>query len=277
MPDSALSPYDHAGWHGYVSSDWHDEFHDLDTWLAEHPGKTVVDKPTRQVKKVAVACGTVYVKSVSSLVDGRHFWLDLLKRLKWRLRPSRAIATLRIMREMRSAGIRCAEPLLAVRRRDSLLSSPVDIIITKELSHPLFDEVVKRLPPAQRQALVLQALPDIFAFHHQGFVHGDFIPGNMLWDGQHLHFIDHDRTWRHLPQGTRADRIRNLVQFCFHLLMPTQQPELSRAFLNAYNQLAVDHYGSPLANTEDIHKLAMARVLRKIRKYHLDNWTVAQS
>ena len=276
MTELSLLPYSSHDWRGYVAPDWREAFQDFDAWLAQQPQERIVDKPTRQVLRVTSPQATVYVKTVSSLVDGRHVWLDVLKRLKWRLRPSRAIRTLRIMRTMLDAGVRCPEPLLAIRRRRHPFASPEDIIVTRELAMPTLHAAIMDTAPEQRADLLRQALPDIFDFHHRGFVHGDFLAGNMMWDGQHVYFIDHDRTWRRLPQGTRDERFRNLVQFCYHLEMGTRQLELGEQFLVGYNRLAEAAYGQPLVEVDALQALVYRKLVRKIRKYDLENWLPPQ-
>ena len=113
-----MQSYNANGWKGFVNTEWIDAFDDLDQWLEQNPGETIVEKPTRTVTRVAMANSILYVKRVETLAvgDGR-FLRNLTRKLRWLLRPSRAISVMKTTMKMLEAGVPCPTPILMTRKR----------------------------------------------------------------------------------------------------------------------------------------------------------------
>ena len=59
-------PYHSQGWHGRIANGWQALLEDVDGWLALNPGESVVNFPSRQVRRVEPPAGRVYVKILRS-------------------------------------------------------------------------------------------------------------------------------------------------------------------------------------------------------------------
>lgn len=234
-----VKEYNACGWRGYVHADWSDEFSDLDSWLSQHSGTVVVEQPTRRVSRVECVGGAVYVKHIETLVDGRHFFKDIWKRLKWRFCANRSLRTWAVTRSMRACGIGCAEPLLCARRTRGMGAE--EVFIAREVPYVSVPSALSE--HANSSALVERILSEVSvglaAFHRPGFVHGDCIPGNLLYDiaQGRVYFIDNDRTFRYQVGSLvwRTGVKRNLIQFCNHLSYEVADPKIVLRFIDMYS------------------------------------------
>ena len=221
------------GWRGLVADElWRREFDDLDRWLRDHPGKTVVSYPSREVRRVETPHGVVYLKYIRALTDAGLAGREWFSWLKWVCRPSRALATWRISQRLLDAGFDCPAPVLAARRR--LRGYPHDLFVAREIPLPnLWDA------PGDATELVRTLAAETARFHAAGFAHGDYILRNLCLNpatGQ-LVFLDNDRTWRPLPPFRAHYQKRNLAQLSYSLLRRFEDLEVPRAFLKGYQKL----------------------------------------
>lgn len=257
-----MQSYNANGWKGFVNTEWIDDFDDLDQWLEQNPGETIVDKPTRTVTRVAMANSILYVKRVETLAvgDGR-FLRNLTRKLKWLLRPSRAISVMKTTMKMLEAGVPCPTPILAARKRTPG-KMPTDIFITLEAKGDNLKKLLEDTGNDQDkiELLVKSAARAVARLHEAGFVHGDCIPGNMIvGNDDQIAFIDNDRTF---ASSSHKQQEKNLVQFAAHLAYETKSLEILDIFIEAYCQAAQ-------RNQQD-------RLLQTIKKgvgARFDDWT----
>ncbi|MCR4575046.1 MAG: lipopolysaccharide kinase InaA family protein [Lentisphaeria bacterium] len=232
--------FEHGGWKGLACHEWNGRIDDLETWLETHPGQQLVNRPTRTVRRVVENGEEVYVKVVKSLDGGGNHLLSLWKCFKWRFLENRAMATLAVTAAMESAGVRCAGAVLAARRTYGF--SAEEVFISRGVPHPSVLKIMSDVTDNEKRMDILHGVArGLCDFHCHGFIHGDCIPGNLLWDGEHVHFIDNDRTCRAdgclLQRGIR----RNLVQFCFRLSWNVKNFDLAEHFLACYAEAMNEH------------------------------------
>ena len=220
------------GWNGLAATP---EFAEialhLDEWLLQNPGTPVVQYASRDVRRIDLPSGTIYLKHIRALTDKGLTGQEWLSWCKWVFRPSRALATWRISRRLLEAGFRCPEPLLAARRRRRLY--PTDVFVSAAIPFPdLWEDT--SLPPADL-APFLGA--ELARFHAAGFAHGDCILRNLCrdTDANRLVFLDNDRTWQPPFFLRRHYQRRNLAQLAYSLLRRHDgDPAGARLFLEAY-------------------------------------------
>lgn len=227
-------PYRSHGWRGRVAADWRPLFDDLDGWLAANPGESVVDLPSREVRRVETPAGAVYVKILRSGGGGVRDTPGWIGKLKWLARPSRAEAIRRVSQTLLDEGFLCAAPLLAARRR-SPAGWPTDLLISREIrSRPL----AQRLHPHevdQARRLLTRVADELRHLHQAGFVHGDCTPYNLaLTDDGRLVLFDNDRTVRSPFWLRRQRQRRSLSSFGLRLTQLMHSLEPFRAFLARY-------------------------------------------
>ena len=246
------------GWHGLAATP---EFaaiaEHLDEWLRQNPGTLVVHYASRDVRRIPLPSGFVYLKHIRALTDAGLAGKEWFSWCKWVLRPSRALATWRVSRRLLDAGFRCPEPLLAVRRRHSLY--PTDLFISAAIPFPdLWQDA--SLPPADLAHFLATELAH---FHAAGFAHGDCILRNLCRDttDNHLVFLDNDRTWQPPTLLRRHYQRRNLAQLAYSLLRQQQgHPDAARQFLEAYAAAS----GAVPCSPRDI----LDQALRRLQKKH---------
>lgn len=235
MQQPPTLPLRSAGWRGAVRADWAEQFSDVDPllWMQEFPHELLRDRISRQVYHVHAPLGEVYIKVMTGTNDGAIEKPTLGSRLRWSLRPSRAVQTLRVCRRMLAAGIACPPPVLAARRWSS--GMPTDVFISEAVEGVGVGDVLRDATDnASRIAMVHRLIPSIARLHQARFLHGDLLPNNLLTDEtlEHVCFLDNDRT-RRWPIGL-ADRLRreNVFQFAFRLFRYGE--EVTCAFLAGY-------------------------------------------
>lgn len=259
--------YRHDGWKGLVRREWLDRVRDLDKWLEDNPGQLLVNRAGRTVSHVVVDGEDVYVKIVRTLDDGEggRYFLKLWKWFKWRFLGGRAMKSLAVAALMRKAGLCCAETILAVRRTHLLRAE--EVFISQGVPHPSVIKLILDTADVEERKSILHGVADeLCDFHCHGFLHGDCIPGNLLWDGKHIHFIDNERT--QLANGCLLQRgvRRNLVQFCFRLIWRTGDFTLAEYFLTCYGD-AMTARGMSFYGAEDVMEKARLRFEKKRKKH----------
>ena len=234
---TVFHPYRSGNWRGVVHHQWQEPLQNLDQWLRDNPGTTVIAKKARTVSRVETPNGVLYVKVLHRLQEKGPAWKMLLTGSKWFLRPSRAIAVFKITSAMLDKGIGCPEPVLAARRRNAI-GWPEDVFICREVPYPTLLSLfytADKIPA--RDALIANAAHGIAALHNQGFVHGDCLPGNLcLAPDQSIVFLDNDRTQPMPLMLRRRARLNNVVQFLSRLPQSTQQSDVFALFLDTYRQ-----------------------------------------
>ena len=233
MPEPSVI-YRSDAWRGRVLAAWQDVFARLDDWL-EVPGEVVVSYDSRQVQRRETANGTVYLKRIWALTDAGIHGSDWFSALKWIGRPSRALACWRISRQLLAAGFRCAEPVLAARRRNCF-GYPEDLIVTAAVPWPTLEAVLAAKKADDGRDIVALAARQLREFHKAGFVHGDCILRNICLDGDgRLVYLDNDRTKRPGPLNLFCSWKRNLAQFGYSLRRcRPEQPEWLDVFYREY-------------------------------------------
>jgi tRNA A-37 threonylcarbamoyl transferase component Bud32 len=205
----------------------------------------------------------LYVKIVKTLDDGEggRCLLCLWKWFKWRFLGGRALKALTGTVKMRDAGVHCAEAVLAARRTHWLRAE--EIFISRGVPYPSVMKIILETTDTERRKEVLRNVAaGLCDFHCHGFLHGDCIPGNLLWDGEHIHFIDNDRT--QLANGCLLQRgvRRNLVQFCFRMSWSLKDFSLAEYFLECYSE-AMTARGNNFYGAEDVMEKARQRYKKK--------------
>ena len=233
--------FEHGGWKGLVCHEWSGRIGDLDAWLEAHPGQQLVNRPTRTVRRVVEDGEEVYVKVVQSLDGGGGNPLFALwKRFKWRFLENRAMATLDVTAAMQTAGVHCASAILAARRIRGFKAE--EVFISRGVPHPSVLRIMRTVTDGEKGKDILRGVAcGLCNFHCCGFLHGDCIPGNLLWDGEHVHFIDNDRTCRADGFFLRRGIRRNLVQFCYRLSWDLKDFGLAEHFLVCYEEAMKGH------------------------------------
>ena len=263
---NGFDTYRHDGWKGLVSREWRGRPDDLGKWLADHPGQQLVNRCGRTVSRVMADGEELYVKVVKSLDDGEGgrcllcFW----KWFKWRFLGGRALKALDGTVAMREAGVLCAEAVLAARRTHWLRAE--EIFISRGVPYPSVMKIISETTDTERRKDVLRSVAaGLCDFHCHGFLHGDCIPGNLLWDGEHIHFIDNDRT--QLANGCLLQRgvRRNLVQVCFRMSWSLKDYSLAEYFLECYAE-AMTARGKNFYGAEDVMEKARQRYEKKLRE-----------
>jgi len=260
---NGFDTYRHNGWKGLISREWRGKPDDLDKWLADNPGQLLVNRCGRTVSRVMVDGEELYVKIVKTLDDGEsgRCLLCLWKWFKWRFLGGRALKALAGTVAMRDAGVHCAEAVLAARRTHCLRAE--EIFISRGVPYPSVMKIISETTDTERRKEVLRSIAaGLCDFHCHGFLHGDCIPGNLLWDGEHIHFIDNDRT--QLANGCLLQRgvRRNLVQFCFRMSWSLKDFSLAEYFLECYSE-AMTALGKNFYGAEDVMEKARYRYEKK--------------
>lgn len=235
------------GWKGLGAADWLAQLKPLQEWLSQNPGEVIVHLPNREVRKVHTPQGVLYVKLLNAggSLGGVK---GALTAIKWALRPSRAIAILRISQELLDAGFQCPIPIVAARRR-STNGWPQDIFISLDCPGVPLTRLLPNMQPNEIQSLLATVASEIARLHQAGFVHGDCIPGNIaISPSGKVIFFDHDRTCR-APQSRllRHQQRRNLVQFGYRLMQLLQDRRYVEYFLARY---ASEHWAPEAAARE---------------------------
>ena len=218
-----FTPYHINRWNGLISSELSNQ--DLEPEKLAVLGETIVNKPNRMVRRIDLEGTTVYAKW---FVPTKSF----LKRL---FRKPLAFRLLETHKALLSAGIGCAEPLLA-----AICDEPTQILpqlfVYKEVPYPNISQRLKNASTDEATRIYDTAAEAIATLHKAGFVHGDCLPGNIcLSDDNHAFFIDNDRTSRSFPFIRKRQERRNLVQFCAHAaLQHDMSREMQRRFLAHY-------------------------------------------
>jgi tRNA A-37 threonylcarbamoyl transferase component Bud32 len=237
---SVFQAFHSGSWRGFVHQNWQETLSDLDLWLQENPGHSIVAQKNRRVSRVETPAGVLYVKQMYRLQKRGPTWKMLLTGIKWYLRPSRAIAVLNISNSLKDKGIACPEPVLAARRRNAC-GWPEDLFISREIPEPTLLSLFDSQENAQEhKARIAHAARGIAALHKHGFIHGDCIPGNLCLTADHsLVFLDNDRTRHTTRFRKRRAQMDNLIQFLSRLPTELQQEEVFTLFLDEYQR----HYG----------------------------------
>lgn len=247
------------GWKGLVAQDWLSRLEPLQDWITETPGESIVDLPSREVRRINTVSGVLFVKLLHAggSLEGLK---GALTNIKWYFRPSRALSILRISQELLEAGFRCPVPVLAARRR-SHSGWPLDAFISLECPGISLTELLPDMGTPEREKVLAKVADVLHRFHQKGFVHGDCIPGNLaLAPEGEIVFFDHDRTVRH-PMLMQHQQRRNLVQFGFRLSRFLRTMEPFEYFLAQY---ADKHWPSQRAYREKT--LVMTRVRQRLQK-----------
>lgn len=232
-------PYQSQGWHGRIAKDWLDEFTDLNSWLNAHPGEPVVNFPSREVHRVETPRGAVYVKILHNGSGGDACdSFDLVGNLKWFVRPSRALAILRISQDLLDEGFICPTPILAARRRGTA-GWPTDLFISRECRVATLAQWLQQAPPlAHVRATLGTVARELRRLHDAGFVHGDCTPYNLaLTERGTLVLFDNDRT-THRPALLHRKRLewRSVAGFGMRLMQIMQDPQVLQEFLACYSR-----------------------------------------
>ncbi|WP_081798186.1 lipopolysaccharide kinase InaA family protein [Pseudomonas sp. RL] len=227
-------PFNAEGWRGLVLAGWEDVFAKFDTWLAESEGARIVNLPSRQVWRTETPKGVVFVKVIYRASEVKGLLRGTFASLKWLLRPSRALATLRISESLLNAGFECPVPVLAARRR-TRTGWPVDVFISAERRESNLSDQMSGLGRAEIESLLERVAVEMNRFHGSGFVHGDCIPPNLaLIESGRLVFFDNDRTARAPWFRPRYAQRRNLIQFGYRLTRQLEEESYLDFFLKAY-------------------------------------------
>jgi tRNA A-37 threonylcarbamoyl transferase component Bud32 len=251
-------PFRAAEWQGLVLSGWEGFFADLDGWLASRDGERIVNLLSRQVWRVSTPQGAIFVKVIRRASEVQGPVRQTIASLKWLLRPSRALAILRVSQVMLKAGFECPVPVLAVRRR-SARGWPEDVFISIECRLTNLYDLLSPLSHENRDLILRQVATELNRYHRAGFVHGDCIPANIAMNAKgHLVFFDNDRT-RSAPLFRRryAQR-RNLIQFGYRL---TQQLDGDISHFERFLIYYVEEAEGAAAARQN-----MAGIIRNVRK-----------
>lgn len=249
------SPYHSKGWHGRIANGWQSLLGDIDRWLALNPGESVVDFPSRQVRRVETPAGVVYVKMLRSGGDARGS-RRLLANLKWLVRPSRALAILRVSQSLLAEGFICPVPILAARRR-APSGWPTDLFISLECRGTNLAQRLSAAGGAEESHDVLaMTAREMRRFHQAGFVHGDCTPYNLAFTAEErLILFDNDRTVRSPAWLRRHLQERSLANLGLRLTQLAQSSAPFRTFL--------DHYADSAGEAERILALTRKRLKSK--------------
>jgi hypothetical protein len=255
--------YNAKGWQGQIENNWQSIFIDIGNWLEENPGLKIVDQPSREVRKIETTQGVVYAK-IMRRANNSEGLRKIPPTLKWYLRPSRALAIMRISQELLSAGFDCPIPILAARRR-SKTGWPEDISISLECHGVTIKDRLKTLNDVEESQPMLDVVAaEIYRFHQAGFVHGDCIPGNLaLTDDKKIIFFDNDRTVRHPFRPLQYIQRRNLIQFGFRLTHQMNTLDPFRTFLETYAAYANWSKVTKSTETEKIMASIKKRLVAK--------------
>ncbi|HLV16940.1 MAG TPA: lipopolysaccharide kinase InaA family protein [Pseudomonas sp.] len=231
---NAFCPFHSQGWHGRIAPGWQRLFEDIDQWLAINRGEMLVDFPSREVRRVETPEGVVYVKLLRSGGDARGS-RRLLANLKWLVRPSRALAIMRISQSLLAEDFICPVPVLAARRRDRA-GWPTDIFISLECRGINLAERLSAAANAGEASSVLaMTAREMRRLHEAGFVHGDCTPYNLAFtDQDRLILFDNDRTVRSSPPLRRYRQERSLANLGLRLTQMLQNLQPFREFLAYY-------------------------------------------
>ena len=216
-------PYHKNSWSGFISREINDI--DLEPAKLANQGEGIVLKPSRMVRRLQLNGTTVYAKWIAPPKN-------IFKRL---LRKPLAFKLLKIHNTLLSAGIGCAEPILAAVCGDSSQETS-QLFVYKEVPYPSISKRLQQASASDATDIYLTAANAIATLHKAGFVHGDCLPGNIcLSDDGQAFFIDNDRTAKSLPLLRGWQERRNLIQFCAHAAhQHGMTREMQRLFLTQY-------------------------------------------
>lgn len=260
---SPIIAYRHQRWAGLVHQDWAQAFDQQDplTWMASLPHERSRYRLSRQIYRVHTDKGLVYLKTILGLnersMQKNSPWVG---RLKWRLRPSRAIQTLHVSQAMLAHDIWCPPPILAAREYQG--SQSRDIFIAQAVELPGLGMRLKdAASDAQRIEMIRTVMPKIVNLHQKRFLHGDLLPNNLhvTDDLSRVCFMDNDRTrlWP-CPLPWWAIK-RNLSQLVFRLLSHQGQA-VAQACLDAYGQAANWNKSKQISYSATVLKVAKQRL-----------------
>lgn len=113
----------------------------------------------------------------------------------------RRVAAVRSAEESaRLAPVRTPDPVCALGLRDGVFHGP-SLLVSRYVAGRTIAEVW------DRDEIAVDALADVLArMHRRSLFHGDFHPGNMLWDGRDWYVIDVGGM-RHPLRSLRAERL----------------------------------------------------------------------
>lgn len=212
---------------------WEKTFSQLDAWLEQTPGESIVRLPSREVRRVSTEQGVVYVKILysGSESSGVQKWVTSLK---WLIRPSRALAIFNISNEMLREGFLCPRPLLAARHR-SRWGWPTDVFISEECLDPTIAQLLLTAEQDLVSSLLTRTAEELHRFHQADFIHGDCTPYNLALTAQNrLVLFDNDRTVRRPGWLCTRQQHRSLANFGLRLAQLTRSLEWFRFFLDRY-------------------------------------------
>ncbi|MHC4990569.1 MAG: lipopolysaccharide kinase InaA family protein [Planctomycetota bacterium] len=229
-----LTAIDVSGWRGRMHPELAlvigDESDPLEAFRRQ--GELIHEREMAGTWRLESSLGVLFVKHMH---DGRDCpdstWH---RRLRWRLRPSRAARTLRMHLMMSRSGLSVPEVLLAARRRRGLRVE--DLLVTRTVKGVPVTEALRPCESRSEQQLLLAGLGGAIAhLHRERFDHGHLLLGHLFLDPEEQlwSFIDNDenhRWWFGVPDSRRR---RNLVQVIRHLVI--EHPyAMTRALLDGY-------------------------------------------
>lgn len=220
-------------WNGHILDGWQETFRDMDTWLAQNPGDSIVRFPSREVRRVETSRGGVYVKLLYNGSESSGLNKPATA-LKWLLKPSRALAIFNISNDILRQGFLCPRPLVAARHR-TRWGWPTDLFVSEECLDPTVAQRLQANPGEEAiRDLLSHTAVELHRFHQAGFIHGDCTPYNLALNAQNkLVLFDNDRTVRN-PLRSRRQRHRSLATFGLRLAQLTQSLEPFQFFLTRY-------------------------------------------
>lgn len=180
-------------WTGLIREDFASVLGERDPIKLVEDAELVRDRASTAVYARDDERAGMFIKVVQATNDGAAEEPGLIDRLKWALRPSRAVQALRVTRRMARRGIRSAEILLAARRRER--GGIVDVIVTRKVEGRSLWEELGGADGVRREWLVREAGRMIGRLHDAHIMHGDCTPQNLLvMEGDALCLVDNDRT-----------------------------------------------------------------------------------
>ena len=255
--------YRHQRWIGLIRQDWSQAFADHDplSWMALLPHERSRYRLSRQIYRVDTDKGLVYLKVILGLnersMQKKRSWMDSLK---WRLRPSRAIQTLRVSQAMLANDIWCPPPILAAREHQG--GAARDIFIAEAVELPGLGMRLKDAASDEhRIEMIRTVVPQIVKLHQKRFLHGDLLPNNLhvTDDLSQVCFMDNDRT-RQWPCSLPWWAIkRNLAQLVYRLLFHQGQA-VAQSCLDAYGEAAGWKSSQQVSRSATVLKIAQQRL-----------------
>jgi len=215
---SQYTSFSASGWRGWIANEWKQHLTPTDPLIAlrEPPHEMIKDRPSSRLWKVEFGDESIFVKYMTAANDRRRSFMD---DLKWRYRPSRAIAMLKVTIRMSAAGLHVPYILFAARRRHAGLTE--DLLVMREVQGTTLAEFLQINPIAAKAHQILSMVGQRIAQLHQlRIMHGDLLPQNLILidDENNLVWLDNDRT--RVKTGFMPPHIyqRNLAQIIYRLL-----------------------------------------------------------